>query len=79
MSGDLVEISIVKLAILRDKYKVERPKHIVAFALIDNLICRFSKFPESKENAKIYSLNDDWESDGTFVVVLVRNKFCHIQ
>lgn len=77
MSESLVEIPVEKLSFLRDKFKVHWPKHIVAFSLISNLISRFSKFPESKETSKIYSLNNDWETDGTFVAITVRTETLH--
>lgn len=70
----LVEIPFDSLPSLRDKFKIQWPTHITAYSLIDNFISRFSKNPESKEIAKVQCLNGDWESDGTFIAVMVREK-----
>lgn len=72
--NSLVEIPVNKLPALRNKFKVEWPMHIVAFSLIDNLISRFSNNPKSIESAKVYCLNGEWESDGTFIAMMVREK-----
>jgi hypothetical protein len=72
--NSLVEIPINSLPILRDKFKVEWPSHIIAYSVIDNLISRFTNNPKSKEIVKVFSLNGDWESDGTFVAVMVRER-----
>lgn len=69
LTNSLVEIPIASFSTLRDKFKVDWPKHIIAFSLIDNFISRIAK---NQEIAKFYSLNGDWERDGTFVVILVR-------
>lgn len=68
----LVEISVESLPNLRDKFKADWPDHVVAFSLIDNFYKRFCKFPESQTLQKVYSLNGDWENDGTFVATMVR-------
>lgn len=70
----LVEVPLESLPTLRDKFKVAWPTHISAFSLIDNLIKRFDKNPKSREIAKVYSLNGNWESNGTFVAQMVREK-----
>lgn len=63
----LVEIPCEHLPALKEKFAVDWPKHIVAFGLIDNFIKRFSERPESRGTAKFYSLDGDWENDGTFI------------
>lgn len=70
----LVEVPLESLPALRDKYKVNWPTHISAFSLIDNLIRRFDKNPKSREIVKFYSLNGNWERNGTFVAKMVREK-----
>ena len=70
----LVEVELESLAALRDKFKVDWPTHISAFSLIDTFIRRFDKNPKSRETVKIYSLNGNWESYGTFVAKMVREK-----
>ncbi|XP_055375841.1 uncharacterized protein LOC129608383 [Condylostylus longicornis] len=63
----LVEIEQNDWPILRDLYKIEWPKHHIAFNIIQNYINWFQKDPNVKY-IKVYSLNGDW-SDGTFVIV----------
>ena len=73
--NSLVEISVESLPILRDKFKVDWPKHILAFTLLDIFFKRFSSHPESKKIQKVFSLNGEWQNDGTFVAVKVRYCF----
>lgn len=68
----LVEIPIESLPSLRDKFRVGWPKHIIAFDLLDTFVKRHSKYPEGFKQGKFLSLNGDWESDGTFITILVR-------
>jgi hypothetical protein len=72
VQNSLVEVPTESLPALRDKFKVDWPQHIAAFSLIDNFISRFDKNSKSRESAKIYSVNENWESNGTFVAVMVR-------
>lgn len=70
--NSLFEIPVKSFPILRDKFKVDWPNHILAFSLLDNYFKRFTKSPESQKLQKVYSLNGEWENDGTFVSVMVR-------
>ena len=70
----LVEVPLESLPALRDKFKIDWPTHITAFSLIDNLIRRFDRNPKNREIVKVYSLNGKWESNGTFVAKMVREK-----
>lgn len=64
--NSLIEISLESLPILRDKFKVEWPSHVIAYNLLDNYI-------KSQKVQKVYGLNGEWENDGTFIAVMVRN------
>lgn len=70
----LVELSSESLVKLRDFYKINLPKHIIAFNFIENMIQRFLKFPENREIVKIYSINGEVEQDATFIGVMVKEK-----
>lgn len=66
----LVEIPVANLSTLRDKFLVDWPAHILAFSFISNLISKCAKYPEITPN--IFSLDNKWETDGTFVAFFVR-------
>lgn len=65
MENKLEEIRSSDFVTLRDLYKVEWPKYILASNLFQ--IIR----QKNKSCTKVFSLNGDW-SDGTFVAVMVR-------
>lgn len=52
---------------LREKFKIEWPKHIAAYILFNTFHRRLKKNPESINDVKVFCLNGDWESDGTFI------------
>lgn len=64
MSNKLVEIPENKWSILRDLY-VERKDRASCYNLLQTFMNWKNKEPEL--NLNIYSLNGEWESDGTFV------------
>ncbi|KAG5668947.1 hypothetical protein PVAND_016853 [Polypedilum vanderplanki] len=57
---------------LIDKYRVDWPKHVAVFNLLDNFIERFEKHPEQREIQKIFSIDGDI-SDST-IIVIVNNR-----
>ncbi|CAO1329840.1 unnamed protein product [Diamesa serratosioi] len=54
---------------LRDLFVVNWPENHVAYHTIDNFLQWHRKEEEDIKNLKIYSLNDSWRSDGTYVIV----------
>lgn len=68
----LKEISLDLLEKLRDSYKVEWPKYVIAFSFIDNMIIRYKNHPEHREIIKIYSISGIVDEDATFIGVMVR-------
>lgn len=70
MSKDsLVEIPSEKFLALRDKFAVDWPKHIASFSLINNLAKRHER-NSLTDQLKVFCLNGDWETDGTFVAIV---------
>lgn len=65
----LVDIPAEEFSSLRDKFKVDWPKHICAFSLFNTLARRFENNSESGKLIKVLSLNEDW-SDGTFIAMV---------
>lgn len=77
MSGTqncLVEIPFESFPSLRDKFKVDWPRHILAFHILDDYVRQDQKCRDKK---KFYSLNGEWEQDGTFVAFMVREIVVH--
>lgn len=75
--ASLEEISAENFAALRDKYSVDWPKHIAAFTLLHTFSKRNEKQSiddKKNENVKVLSLNGDWQSDGTFIAIVISVK-----
>lgn len=60
-SGDLPE--------LKQLYDVQKPLHATTTVLIDHFIKRFNKKPEWTKIVKFFSLNYDWKTTGSFVMI----------
>lgn len=54
---------------LLPKFKINWPEHIVAYNTIDNAIQRYKK--KETKSIKIYTLEESWRENGTFVARLV--------
>lgn len=67
----LVEIPEEQLEKLRDFYKVDWPSHIISHNFLDLIIKKFQKFPDQRENFKIYNLGGLVDEDATFIAVKV--------
>lgn len=65
----LIEISTSKWSILRDMYLRDWPLHMLGYYTINNYV-QWSKYNLDFKQLHIYSLNGDWQRDGTFVVVV---------
>lgn len=65
----LVEIPCSEWHTLRDIYLRDWPTHIVGYSTIDNYV-RWTEFKSDFKQLHIYSLNGDWQHDGTFFVVV---------
>ncbi|XP_037805747.1 uncharacterized protein LOC119599892 [Lucilia sericata] len=72
MKNKLIEIPVNKWTNLRDLY-VKRKDRASCYNLIQTLINWKNKEPELELN--IYSLNGDWEADGTFVAKFLYQVF----
>ncbi|XP_065356120.1 uncharacterized protein LOC135950512 [Calliphora vicina] len=72
MSNKLVEIPINKWPTLRDLY-TKRKDRASSYNLLQTLINWKNKEPELQ--LSIYSLNGDWEADGTFVAKFLYQVF----
>ncbi|XP_055597620.1 uncharacterized protein LOC129747426 [Uranotaenia lowii] len=53
---------------LRDIFKRDWPEHLVAYHTIDNFIDWHRRDPQIK-NLTFYSLNGEWQKDGTYLIV----------
>lgn len=65
----LVEISNTEWTTLRDMYLRDWPTHMVGYNTLDNYV-RWNKIKPNIKNLHVYSLNGDWQEDGTFVVIV---------
>lgn len=65
----LIEIPQSEWATLRDMYLSDWPTHMVGFYTVDNYV-RWNKIKSDIKHLHVYSLNGDWQRDGTFVVVV---------
>lgn len=72
---NLVEIPTKNWRELRDLFALNWPKNHIAWHTINNYLNWFRYEPGIK-NLKIFSLNDNWRSDGTFVVIVSSILFC---
>lgn len=68
----LKEVPLDSLEKLRDSFKVDWPKYVVAFSFIGNMIIRYKVHPEHREIIKIFSINGIVDEDATFIGVMVR-------
>lgn len=66
----LTNIPVDKLDQLRDLYKVDWPKHVMAYSTIESFKYRLNNCTETKNKVQILCLNNDWESDGTFLILV---------
>jgi hypothetical protein len=70
----LVEIPPCNWIELRDIFLLNWPENHVAWHTINNYV-NWNRIRPYIKNLNIYSLNDSWKSDGTYVVVVsVLNK-----
>lgn len=69
LSDKLVEISCSEWPILRDMYLHDWPTHMIGYYTVDNYV-RWNKIKSDIKQLHIYSLNGDWQQDGTFLVVV---------
>lgn len=68
----LKEIPLEFIEKLRNFYKVEWPKYIVAYNFIDNMLKRYQKYPEHRELVRIFCINGIVSEDATFIGLMVR-------
>lgn len=62
---------------LRDIYKINYPLHVSTCSTIELFIQRLQKQPEYNEKVCFLSLNDDWTTNGTFVMTDENRIFCN--
>lgn len=68
----LCELSPSNWIELKDKFKVDWPHHIVAYSFLNNFIKRYEKnADETIRNIKIFTLDDSWRENATFIGVIV--------
>lgn len=65
----LVEVATKNWRELRDIFNANWPKNHIAWHTVNNYINWFRIEPRIR-NLKIYSLNGNWRSDGTFVLIV---------
>ncbi|XP_055685165.1 uncharacterized protein LOC129791163 isoform X2 [Lutzomyia longipalpis] len=63
----LVPIARKALPILRDLYKVDWPKHLINYQTINNFVNWYNQ-TSSIDEVFIWSLNDTWRDNGTFII-----------
>lgn len=67
----LLEIPAGDWPALRDLFAPNWPEHILGYSIVRNFIeWREKNAGEDIRNLKLYSLDGDWQSDGTFLVVV---------
>lgn len=54
---------------LRNLYRSDWQKNILTYYTIDNFI-RWVQLEPDYKHLQIYSLNDDWRHDGTFIIIV---------
>lgn len=64
----LTDIPRDDLPELRDQHLFNWPEHIIGYDLIQNYIRWYEQEP-NYQDARIYSLNNDWQS-GTFIIIV---------
>lgn len=65
----LVKIPTDELLELQELYKVDWPLHILTYNTFKIFINRHKKIPKWSEKIQFWSLNGDWRTNGTFVMV----------
>lgn len=65
----LLEISPTDWPVLRDMFADIWPKHILGYSIVRNFIEWHEKNNDIR-NLKLYSLDGDWQSDGTFLAIV---------
>lgn len=65
----LLEISPTDWPVLRDMFADIWPKHILGYSIVRNFIEWHEKYNNIR-NLKLYSLDGDWQSDGTFLAIV---------
>lgn len=65
----LVRIPVEELVDLKEFYKVDWPLHILTYNNFKILIDRHRKSPKWSEKVQFLSLNGNWRTNGTFVMV----------
>lgn len=70
---ELTEIPLEDFPTLRDLFKIDPPKHIVSFATIQTFLKKCEKNPGNVRKFDIFSLNNGWKSDGTYVIHVLVN------
>lgn len=59
---------------LSEKFKVDWPQHIVGYSFLNNIIKRFERnSDETLKNVKVFTLDDSWRINATFIGVIVSN------
>lgn len=65
----LIEIPSSKWSKLRDMYLLDWPLNMMGYYTIDNYV-QWNKIKSDIKDLQIYSLNGDWQRDGTFAVLV---------
>lgn len=66
----LTKFPIDKLTQLRDLYKADWPKHVIAYSTLQGFNDRLKNCTKDENKVQILCLNNDWESDGTFIILV---------
>lgn len=67
---NFIELKIEDLKILKHKFNDDYPLHISTISTLETFIERFQKYPEWAQKVKFFSLQDDWNICGSFIMVI---------
>jgi hypothetical protein len=71
--SQLREIPFESLETLQSLFARDFSKHFVILNTFKMLLRRVEKFPEIKQQLKIFALSDKWEHDGAFFATVSQN------
>ncbi len=63
------KLTIPEIKFLKNLYKVNWPKYVPTFALLEHFIERFAKHPEWQEKVKFLTINESSLQGGTFLMI----------
>ncbi len=63
------KLTIAEIKFLKNLYKVNWPKYVPTFALLEHFIERLEKYPEWQDKVNFLTINEDSLKCGTFLMI----------